>query len=209
MGSKVWQSAVTSDHHCKRDFWSLDRHNEAVLCLIKALLSVMLLPVSLFIAASLNLPLLSIALFICRMLCCLSCSVDFLSLYVALSFYLAASSHGNLAARASQPMPPCGTDEGRVGWAAIDRIWVLSDSNARERVFSLSMSQNNGDADCGGASVLGKKQLITSGMKCLIPLFLTKLNNSRVVTNDLSSSESHQGRAESKYRMNRQLHQGD
>lgn len=121
--------------------------------LIKALLSVMLLLVSLFNAASFNLPLLSISLFICRMLCCLSCSVDFLSLYVVLSFYLAASSHGNLAAHASQPMPPCGTDAGRVGWTAIDRIWVLSDSNARERVFSLSTSQNNGDADCGTTSV--------------------------------------------------------
>lgn len=54
-----------------------------------------------------------------------------------------------------------------------------------------------------------KKQLITSGMKCLLPLFLTKLNNTRIVTNDLSSSESHQGRAQSKYRMNRQLHQWD
>lgn len=30
MGSKVWQSAVTSDNHRKSDFWGLDWHNEAV-----------------------------------------------------------------------------------------------------------------------------------------------------------------------------------
>lgn len=40
-------------------------------------------------------------------------------------------------------------------------------------------------------------------------LLLTKLNNSRFVTDHLSLSESQQGRAQSKYMMNRQPHQCD
>lgn len=88
--------------------------NETVLCLIKSLLSVLLLPISLFIAPSFNLPLLSISLFICRVLCCLSSTVDSLSLYAVRLFYFAASSCGSLTAHASQPLPPCGMDAGKV-----------------------------------------------------------------------------------------------
>lgn len=130
----------------------------------------MLLPISLFTAPSFNLPLPSISLFICRVLCCLSCTVDSLSLYVMLLFYRAASFRGSLAAHASQPMPPCGTDAGKVRRTAIDRISVLSDTDARGRVFSLSESQNRGDADCGTTSV-SIKNVFPPLERCTFVLF--------------------------------------
>lgn len=50
-------------------------------------------------------------------------------------------------------LPPCGTDAGKVRRTAIERISVLSDTDARGRAFSLSESQNCGDGDCGSTSV--------------------------------------------------------
>lgn len=126
------------------------------------------------------------SLFICRVLCCLSPAVDSLSLYVVRLFYFAASSCGSLAVHASQPMPPCGMDAGKVGGAAIGRVSLLSDTDTRE----WSKSQNNGVADCSQTSV------------CIKP-------PSHIVTDHLSSRESQQGRSQSKYMMNRQPHQCD
>lgn len=149
MGSKVWQSAVTSDNHCKRDFWSLDWHNEAVTYQSSSLSD-----------ASSCLP----------VYCCivqpspplhLSVYPPHAVLLIPLCWFSFSLCGAFVLSRRFIPWKPRGscitTDaslwHGWVGWTAIDRIWVLSDSNARERVFSLSMSQNNGDAECGSTSV--------------------------------------------------------
>lgn len=209
MGSKVWRSAVTSDRRCKRDFWSLDWHNEAVTYQSSSLGD-----------ASTRLPFLlpHRSTFPSAPSLCLSaaCCVAYPALLIFFLFMWRL--------RFISPLRP--TETSRLmhhnrcllvarmreesGRTAIGRIGVLSDSSARERVFPLSMSQNNGDADCGGASVPIKKTSSSPvEWSAFFLCFSQSWINSRIVTDDLSSSGSHQGRAQSKYRMNRQLHQWD
>lgn len=122
MRNRVWQSAVTSDDHW--DFWSLDRSNETALCLIKSLLSVLLLPSSVFIAPSFNPLLLSVSQFICSARCCLSSAVDSLSLYVARFFYFVRFVPW-------KPGSSCITAPAwKVGWPARGRVALLSDADA-------------------------------------------------------------------------------
>lgn len=142
MRNRVWQSAVTSDDHW--DFWSLDRSNETALCLIKSLLSVLLLPVSVFIAPSFNPLLLSVSQFICRVRCCLSSAVDSLSLYVVRFFYFVRFVPWKPGSSCiTAVLPPRGGDAWKVGWPARGRVALLSDAGARE----WSKSRISGVAD--------------------------------------------------------------
>lgn len=126
------------------------------------------------------------SLFICRVLCCLSPAVDSLSLYVVRLFYFAASSCGSLTVHASQPMPPCGMDAGKVGGGGnrpcLTLIWH----------WYTGMIKFAGQRCCRLQSdlCLHKNRLSCDGMKCLLPLCFSQ----SWITRTLLQIICHQGR---------------
>lgn len=203
MGNKVWQSAVTSDDHW--GFWSLDWEMKQCSALSKVfsrccfppspclLLHRSTFPFSpssslsavCFVAYP---PLLTLFLF-------MRCICFILQLHPAEASQLMHHSRCLLAAWMRE----------KSVWPAIGRVSLLSDTDAWE----WSKSQNSAVADCSQTSVCIKPPKLRWNEVPSSSLPLSKLNNLRIVTDHLSSSESQQGRSQSKYVMNRQPHQCD